>query len=257
MALINVAVHPWKIIHVGLGKESIREFYQETFPTIAGSLSEVYLGPSKDSLDLIEFDIELLQAVSTFGRYLKFVVEKETEPIAPPLLCGHRSVADVLMNAQRALDQPRLPTKIIKQTITSKDRLFNAVIDFLHEQELAWPGATEADGIGRKFVSCLVDCLWYIDGHIEVFEKQGCKIPDFVSLFDGYNKPEASKHRKRSRENMSASVIRTHSSTLFTCLQSTYWSRSKFAVFKPCIEQLGNSIVTEVTYFIIYKSNMV
>ena len=41
---------------------------------------------------------------------------------------------------------------------------------------------------------------------------------------------------------MSSSVIRAHSSALFNCLQSVYWSKTKFSEFKPCIVQLAESL---------------
>lgn len=116
-----------------------------------------------------------------------------------------------------------------------------SVIDFLEGQGLSWKGS-EADGCGKKFVTVLVDCLWYVDGRIHVFEKQGYKLPEFISSFQGYNKPELSKHRKRVAENMSASVIRAHSSSLFTCLQHVCWNSPKFHAFKVSIEQLAGSL---------------
>lgn len=250
MALINVTVVseraillPWKITSVYLGKESIQEFYERTLSGTEAVkshlLSRAFLGSSKDSLDLIELNVELQQAIAMFGPFLKYVVTiKEGSDDSPP---PRQSAVQVLMNAQRSLDQPRLPTKTTRESLTMKDVLFNSVVDFLGVQELAWRG-TDADGVGKKFVSSLVDCLWYIDGRSHVFEKQGCKLPDFVSNFAGYNKPEVSKHRKRTAENMCSSIIRSHSSTLFSCLQSVYWSRPKFAKFKPLIEQLAGSL---------------
>lgn len=88
------------------------------------------------------------------------------------------------------------------------------------EHELSWRG-TDADGLGRKFVSSLADCLWYIDGRKHVFEKQGCKLPDFVSSFDGYNQPELSKHRKRATENMCSATILSLLHYLAACKAST------------------------------------
>ncbi len=115
------------------------------------------------------------------------------------------------------------------------------MIDFLEEQGLSWKG-DHADTLGKNFVSVLVDCLWYIDGHVHVFEKQSCKFPDFVTQFQGYNKPELSKHRKRVAGNMSASVVEAHSSSLFGCLQSAYWNGSNFQRFKPYVERLAGCL---------------
>lgn len=41
---------------------------------------------------------------------------------------------------------------------------------------------------------------------------------------------------------MSASVLRAHSSSLFGCLQSVYWSSSNFQGFKPHVERLAGSL---------------
>ena len=247
MALINVTVIsecstllPWKITSADPGKESIKEYYERTLSTgiydDAYQLSKAFLGRCKDNLDLIELNVELQQAVSMFGHFLKFIVTKQ---IVDPL--PSRSAVDVLMSAQRNLCEPRMPKKITRESPTKKDKLFNDVVDFMEGEGMSWRGG-EADSSGRKFVSVLVDCLWYIDGRIHVFEKQGCKLPDFVSSFKGYNKPELSKHRKRGVENMCASVIRAHSSSLFSCLQSVYWNSPRFQNFKLSIELLAESL---------------
>ena len=131
MALINVTVisekatlFPWKTLSSKLGKETLREFYEQTLSGTAnvelGYLSRAYLGKSKDSLDLIELDVELQQAVSMFGHFVKYICFEATPP---PI----QSAVDVLMNAQRSLDQLRLPSKLTKDKL---DVLFNDVIDF-------------------------------------------------------------------------------------------------------------------------------
>ena len=69
----------------------------------------------------------------------------------------------------------------------------------------------------EKFVSCLVDLLWYIDGHHDVFKNRFNSILASVAQFSGYN---TLKHRKRSLHNMSASVLRELANR---CLQGSYW----------------------------------
>ena len=51
--------------------------------------------------------------------------------------------------------------------MTKKDVLFNDVINFLQKQELFWQYA-DADRARKKFVSCIIACLWYIDGRKRV-----------------------------------------------------------------------------------------
>ena len=101
----------------------------------------------------------------------------------------------------------------------------------------------DVDGAGISFVSAVVDTLWYIDGHHQVFEKQGLKIPDIFSQFIGYNVPEASKHRKRSAMNMSQCTIHSHSASLFGHLQGLYWTHPKFAILKQATEELARCLL--------------
>ena len=93
---------------------------------------------------------------------------------------------------------------LINVTVISECSMFGHFLKFIVTKQIVDPlpsrcavdvlmSAQRADSSGRKFVSVLVDCLWYIDGRIHVFEKQGYKLPDFVSSFKGYNKPELSK----------------------------------------------------------------
>ena len=77
------------------------------------------------------------------------------------------------------------PKKIEKEKMTKKEHLYNDVIECIEKLDVAW-NRFEVDEAGKNFVLTLVEALWYIDGHHHVFEKQGCKLPDFVSSFVGY-----------------------------------------------------------------------
>ena len=102
---------------------------------------------------------------------------------------------------------------------------------------------------GEKFVSCLVDLLWYIDGHHDVFKNRFNSIPASVAQFSGYNTPEASKHRKRSLCNMSASVLHELANSMFRCLQGSYWlTAPSWKSWKGDIEVLATSISDYATY---------
>ena len=92
MALINVSVVcgykyvlPWKITSATFEKESVQEYYEALSAGTAVLngliLNRAYLGPSKDSLDLVDLGIELNQAITMFGHYLKFIVEKNGAPL--------------------------------------------------------------------------------------------------------------------------------------------------------------------------------
>ena len=101
----------------------------------------------------------------------------------------------------------------------------------------------------EKFVSCLVDLLWYIDGHHDVFKNRFNSIPASVAQFSGYNTPEASKYCKRSLHNMSASVLRELANSIFRCLQGSYWlTASSWKSWKGDIEVLATSISDYAAY---------
>ena len=188
-----------------------------------GTLSKAYLGKSKDCLDLIDVSIELNTAVNSFGPFIKFVVDSGVPSTRAETSQTSKSAFDVLMSAQQFLS---LPKRIEVEKMTKKELLYNDVIQCIEKQDLTWN------------VSTLFDVLWYIDGH-HVFEKQGCKLPDFVSSFVA---PETSKHGKRSVINMSGLALSVHASSLYGCLQSLYWRRPKFAKLKPAIEQLSRCL---------------
>lgn len=129
------------------------------------------LGKSKELLDLIDLDIDLQQAVGTFGSFIKYVVDEEREREAD--LSGP-SAFSVLMSSQRALCQWKLSGKITKENKTKKDVLYNDITSF-ETQQLKWK-SSEVDSSGINLVRSLTECLWYIDGHHHVFE-EGIQYP--------------------------------------------------------------------------------
>jgi len=97
---------------------------------------------------------------------------------------------EVLMSASRRLT---LPSKIL-HIKNKKQQLYN---DLIESNNIMWYADEVADD-GEKFLVNMVDLLWYIDGHHNIFNHRNKRIPDCWSKFSGYNTPEASKHRKRS-----------------------------------------------------------
>ena len=135
-----------------------------------GALIKAYLGKSKDSLDAIDLEIDIKDSVSAFGPFIKFIIGSRSTTTTVP----GPSVFEVLMSAQRITS---LPKRIENAKMSKKDNLYNAVLEFLAKEKVEW-NQFDVDGVGIRFVSALVDTLWYIDGHHQVFEKQGLKIPD-------------------------------------------------------------------------------
>ena len=100
---------------------------------------------------------------------------------------------EVLMSVSRRLTMPNkiLPSK------NKKQQLYNDLIEHFESNQMMWYANEVADD-GEKFLANMLDLLWYIDGHHDVFNRRNKKIPESWSRFSGYNTPEASKHRKRS-----------------------------------------------------------
>ena len=96
------------------------------------------------------------------------------------------------------------------------------MIGLFEKYNLSWKGRDAANSSGVRLVTVLVECLWYLDGCHKIFAKQGYAIPQIFTNFTGYYVPEASKHRKRTLENMAATTLHDHSTSLLSCLQSTY-----------------------------------
>ena len=102
--------------------------------------------------------------------------------------------------------------------------------------------------MGNSFVQALTDTLWTVDGHHDVFSSQGFALPKLFHAFNGYNCPELSKHRKRSRGNLSSSVLQSLSSHLFHCLQGCYWDRENWKQLKPAVEKLATALSNYTAY---------
>ena len=105
------------------------------------------------------------------------------------------------MNA-RLMGQSSLPS-LVAEPKNKKDVLRNDVIAQLSELGLKWRG-NDVSSAGETLVRSLTNCLWNIDGQHEVFSRRSVEIPECFRWYTGYNKPELSKHRKRTLENMSS-----------------------------------------------------
>lgn len=111
----------------------------------------------------------------------------------------------------------------------------------LSESDLSWH-SSEVASSGEALVKAVVDSLWLIDGHHDVFASRGYRIPACFNRFSGYNRPELTKHRKRTRENMNATALRLCGDALFGCLQDVYWHKHGWKEFKANVELLATSL---------------
>ena len=248
----NIVLYPWKITSSLVSSVTIRGYYHDALeknlkkPNLR--LCKGYLGKSRESLDLIDLDINLQEAVESFGAFIKYVVEDGLVGGTTPLIeqCINNAFT-VLMDSQRLHCQRRCPSKIEKEKKTKKDIMYNDIISLFEEHGLKWK-SSEVAGVGVSLAQALTECLWYIDGHHSAFDDQGCKIPNIFCSFTGYNVPEASKHRKRTVQNMSKDKILSIAESLFKCLQEAYWKQPTFIQFQQDVEGLANAMAVYSDY---------
>ena len=153
----------------------------------------------------------------------------------------HQNAFELMMASQRQRSLKTMPD-LIEQPRTRKQRLRNSIITFLREKKCPWRGTDEVTSQGQSFISALTDALWTVDGRHHVFSNQSVLIPSVFFNFVGYNRPELSKHRKRTVSNISGSVLRSVSSHLLHCLQASYWNRQHWVQLKNDVEQFAQAL---------------
>ena len=140
---------------------------------------------------------------------------------------------------------PGLPGPVTVRT--KKDKLYNDFLELLKEENALFPGI-EVNSSGKNFVKTVVECLWYVDGHHEKLKKQSAPIPDYFARFTGYNLPQLSKHRKRQSTNLSSSMLKSLSSSLFQNLQAYFWSNTSFKCLHQHTEILAQTLASYSDY---------
>ena len=98
------------------------------------------------------------------------------------------------------------------------------------------------DSVGKKFITDLSNTLWYIDGHHRVLSSRSCDIPKFFSNFTGYNRPEKSKHRKRSISNLKRDKLLELASNLQEHVVSSWIQRHEWCTFRVALSNLIEAI---------------
>lgn len=143
----------------------------------------------------------MISLVASFGKYIKFYVNKEASLPPPPPL----NAFSIMMSAQRQMCRTLPP--LIPQPRNKKEELHNAIIQLLEKDGLAYTSSEVDCGVAGTTVKTLTDVLWYVDGHQSKFSDRGCYIPPLFEAFAGYNKPELTKHRKRSSMTLSGKCM--------------------------------------------------
>ena len=101
MTLLNYTVCcrstilPWQIVSVHPPSHTYRSFYDAEVkvkcPIGTGELSQVHVGKSKDSLDLVDFTLTISDVAGVFGNFVKFTVEDPEEPETVGVSCHWHS----------------------------------------------------------------------------------------------------------------------------------------------------------------------
>ena len=223
-ASLGRSVVPWTIIEVNEQRYTFESLFTSIqagrFDSVVVSddlksakLSRSLVGSKKDELMVTSNRQSVLDVCREFGKFVRFSVELcDAQPPEPTAMVVPNAFA-MMTAAQRRL-QVCLPFP--DQVKDGRDRLYNDLLRLMTEMGISWNAPMV---YGVPFFKKLRDCLWYIDGHHDTISEKAPKLPKIFACFTGYNCPEAYKHRKRSRGNLSMVQLRTHSLALQECLQ--------------------------------------
>lgn len=73
---------------------------------------------------------------------------------------------------------------IFRKENTSKDRLFNDLVDFLSNIKVGFLSSQET--LANGFLSKFCDILWYLDPFHQKFADRGYRVPEKLEKFTGY-----------------------------------------------------------------------
>ena len=201
---------------------------------------QAQVGKAQDSQNFQDVPLiaRLSKVVAAFGMYFKFIVQSELEllpssSVATPrpvrnafevgwkvatttrdymqFACYHDIVLSsallmqVLMSSQRRLHLPSAPSESAVAR-SKKMALKRDIIKWLEVKKVGW--STDCVTLGARFVDVITDTLWYIDGHHDTIRSRACSVPADFNNFQGYNRPELTKHRRRLAENMCSGMLK-------------------------------------------------
>jgi hypothetical protein len=105
---------------------------------------------------------------------------------------------NILMNNSRKLLLPQRCTKY-----NDHDQLFNEIIELFQSQKVGWMGGTH-NTIGKLFLNCIRDTLWYIDLHLFTLNAHSYHLPVLFTQLKTYqdskvyNKSYHTSHHKKN-----------------------------------------------------------
>ena len=94
----------------------------------------------------------------------------------------------------------------------------------------------------------ITDTLWYIDGQHDTLRSRACAVPADFNDFQGYNRPELTKHRRRLAENMCSGMLNSYSLRLNECLMQPWFSLATWKALKDCVMLLAESMHKYAVY---------
>ncbi len=115
------------------------------------------------------------------------------------------------------------------------------VLQWVEGKKLRWSHDT-ANSTGAEFVTALTDTLWYIYGHSCTLHSRACSVPQEFQQFSGYNQPDQSKHRWQDAENLSASILDSHSSILNKFAMYPWFTSAPWKPIRVAVCTLAESL---------------
>ena len=214
----------------------------------------------------IPLAVRVADAMPTFGIYIKYFIQCEDLPgtsvpvnnprrnafeVRPQMseiqpLQNQEYVLQVLMSSQKKLHLPSPPSEIAVNR-SKKECLKKDIITVLGGRGLGWT-TFNLPSVGEDFVNTLTNTLWYFDGHFTTFEERSCHIPDDFKVFEGYNKPEKSKHRKKDATNLSASILDCFATSLNQLILQPCFDQKKWESMKKSVGDLADSMTKYALY---------
>lgn len=150
------------------------------------------------------------------------------------------------MSSRKQLHLPPFPSDLAISK-SRKAGMKKEIILMLTEKQLGWSHWTVASD-GQNFVNVLTECLWYLDGHHTAFKDRSVEIPSDFQRFQGYNKPEDSKHRRKDLANLSASTLDGYSSTLNKLLLQPWFDLERWKAMRRSVAVLADGMAKYAGY---------